>query len=538
MKKIKSMNIYWLAAIFFMFFPVAPKASCSIIFGLDTIPQKNSDVLIRKLPLGTDKKVALPGETRANFPLDTTVKTGKLENGLSYYLMQNPGIEKSIEWRLVVQAGSVFEDDVERGATRFIEHLAFSGTEHFGKNEIRSLLESSGMKFGKDFGARTGWEESVFYFKTRSEDHKLNDLAFLFLKDWANGMDFDSIEVESIRTGLLVQMQKSRSAEDMFAENEIKALLMESRYADRLPDADAEKINAVSALHLENFYVEWFRPDRMALVIAGDFDLVKMEENIKANFSGLQLPSSYPKRVRTDFKPNNTPVVLIQTDGSLSQTHVKVQYKHPKRPVREYFTYRQGLVSRLCNMILEERFSQINDFKENPFFKAYSGYQPSVGNLDVFVSGALTKEAQVQNTLRDLLIEQERLIRYGFTIEELEKAKDALVWQNNQNIADKAVRKNQFLAERMVRHFLFAEPLLSPEQEGVITTQYLPNIQLKDVNKMVRQWMPAHKQIVLISGPAEEGLIYPDEKTVLELMEEVKNMEIDRFEDHISNQEK
>src|SRR5919107_3061673 len=75
-------------------------------------------------------------------PLDPKVKIGKLPNGLTYYIRQNKKPEQKVELRLVVNAGSINEDDDQQGLAHMAEHMAFNGTEHYRKNELVSFLQS------------------------------------------------------------------------------------------------------------------------------------------------------------------------------------------------------------------------------------------------------------------------------------------------------------------------------------------------------------------------------------------------------------
>ena len=77
-------------------------------------------------------------------PVDPNVKIGKLSNGLTYYIRQNKKPEQKVELRLVVNAGSILEDDNQQGIAHLSEHMAFNGTTHFQKNDIISFLQSIG----------------------------------------------------------------------------------------------------------------------------------------------------------------------------------------------------------------------------------------------------------------------------------------------------------------------------------------------------------------------------------------------------------
>src|SRR5688572_3413089 len=77
-------------------------------------------------------------------PVDPQVKTGKLPNGLTYYIRENIKPENKVELRLVIDAGSILEDDDQQGLAHFTEHMAFNGSANFQKNDIVSFLQSIG----------------------------------------------------------------------------------------------------------------------------------------------------------------------------------------------------------------------------------------------------------------------------------------------------------------------------------------------------------------------------------------------------------
>ncbi|MEP6691171.1 MAG: insulinase family protein, partial [Gemmatimonadaceae bacterium] len=84
---------------------------------------------------------ALPAQQpdlAARLPVDSQLVVGHLANGLTYYVRANPKPEHRAELRLVVNAGSLLEDESQRGLAHMVEHMAFNGTEHFAKNELVS----------------------------------------------------------------------------------------------------------------------------------------------------------------------------------------------------------------------------------------------------------------------------------------------------------------------------------------------------------------------------------------------------------------
>ena len=70
--------------------------------------------------------------------------TGKLPNGITYYIYKNKKPEEKAELNLVVKAGSLYETEQEQGLAHFLEHMAFNGTTKYEKNdmiEIKKILE-------------------------------------------------------------------------------------------------------------------------------------------------------------------------------------------------------------------------------------------------------------------------------------------------------------------------------------------------------------------------------------------------------------
>jgi len=95
-------------------------------------------------------------------PIDAKVTVGELDNGLRYYIRENNKPENRAELRLVVNAGSIVEDDDQKGLAHFVEHMAFNGTKNFAKQELVDYMESIGMRFGPDLNAFTSFDETVY----------------------------------------------------------------------------------------------------------------------------------------------------------------------------------------------------------------------------------------------------------------------------------------------------------------------------------------------------------------------------------------
>ena len=104
------------------------------------------------------------------FPVDPRITVGTLPNGLRYYVRANKQPQGRAELRLVVNAGSILEDDDQRGLAHFVEHMCFNGTRHFPKQEVVAFLQSTGMRFGAHINANTSFDQTVFQLQIPTDD--------------------------------------------------------------------------------------------------------------------------------------------------------------------------------------------------------------------------------------------------------------------------------------------------------------------------------------------------------------------------------
>src|SRR5688572_14391265 len=231
-------------------------------------------------------------------PVDSKVTIGSLPNGIRYYIRQNTRPEKRAELRLVVNAGSILEDNDQRGLAHFVEHTAFNGTRNFKKNELISYLQSIGVRFGADLNAYTGFDETVYILPVPTDTARILDKAFDILEDWAHGQVFDSTEVVNERGIVLEEWRGNKGANERMMQVWLPIAFKGSRYATRLPIGSDSIIRNAQPSTLRRFYRDWYRPDLMAVVAVGDFDPARIEALIKQHFSAI--PRATRPRARTD----------------------------------------------------------------------------------------------------------------------------------------------------------------------------------------------------------------------------------------------
>ena len=224
-------------------------------------------------------------DPNALIPTDTSIIIKTLPNGLKYYIKKNIRPEKRMDIRLVVNAGSILEDSDQVGLAHFTEHMAFNGTKHFEKNKLISYLQSMGIKFGPEINAYTGFDETVYILQLPTDSASLKEKGFEILSDWAQNISFDSTEIEKERGVIIEEWRLGRGAEQRMMDKYFPVLFYNSKYANRLPIGTKESLESFKRNQITRFYSKWYRPNNMAIVAVGDFDVNEIENLIIKYFS-------------------------------------------------------------------------------------------------------------------------------------------------------------------------------------------------------------------------------------------------------------
>ncbi len=163
---------------------------------------------------------------------------------MRYYIRKNPRPAGRAELRLAVNAGSILEDDDQRGLAHFVEHMAFNGTEHFPKQDVVAFLQSTGMRFGAHINANTSFDQTVYQLQIPTDKVEVIDRSLLILEDWARAVSFEPEEIDKERGVILEEWRTGLGAGARMLEAQLPVLLKGSRYAERMPIGKPEIIRA------------------------------------------------------------------------------------------------------------------------------------------------------------------------------------------------------------------------------------------------------------------------------------------------------
>jgi zinc protease len=493
--------------------------------------------LFPALILGTAiLSVALPARAQdERIPLDSAVRTGTLPNGLQYYIRRNARPENRLELRLVINAGSVLEDDDQKGLAHFVEHMLFNGTRRFAKNEIIAYLESIGVRFGADLNAYTGFDETVYILPVPTDKPGLVERSFDVLEDWAGGALFDSSEVVKERGVVMEEWRSGLGAGSRIRDKQFPVLFHGSKYADRLPIGDTTILKTATPSPLRRYYTDWYRPNLMAVIAVGDYDPDRVEALIRERFGRLTNPATPRPRPQVAVPGHDSTLVTIVTDAEEQVSSIQLIYKHPPAPLVRLADYRTLLARRLYNQMLNARLTEITRKPDAPFAFASSSYGGFVRGTDVYFLSATVKDGGIQTGLEAMLREAQRVDRHGFLPAELERAKASLLRGLESAYAEREKSESGDYAAEYINHFLTAEPTPGIAWEFNAARQVLPAVTLDDVNALGRRWITDVNRVMAVSAPTGPQAAVPSESALLAVFARVDGEQVAAWTETVSD---
>jgi zinc protease len=472
----------------------------------------------------------------AALPLDPAVRTGKLPNGLTYFIRRNTRPEKRADLWLAVNAGSTLEDDDQQGLAHFVEHMAFRGTKNFKKLEIINFLERVGMKFGPDVNAFTSFDETVYQLTVPTDDAAIIDKSIAILGDWSQNVTFDDADIDKERGVVVEEWRLGRGAEARMRDKQFPVLFQGSRYADRLTIGKKEILETAPHDAIRRFYRDWYRPDLMAVIAVGDFDPDKIEKAIKTRFAKLKNPKNERPRQLYPVPGHDGTLVSVATDPEATSTRVSVYYKLPKAGDTLVSDYRRQLVEQLYHQMIDARLDELRQRPDPPFLSAFSSSGSFVRTKDVVFQSATVQESGLGRGLDALLVELARVDKHGFLDTELDRAKKEMLRYFEQAYKERDKEESTRFTYEIMSHFLEGESMPGIEVELGLARRLLPEIKLDEVNHLAQGWVGDKNRVILVNGPAKVAASLPDEAGIRGIFEAAQTKTVEPWVDRVRDE--
>jgi zinc protease len=469
-------------------------------------------------------------------PLDPAVRAGHLANGFTYFIRHNEEPKNRVVMYLVNKAGSVLEDEDQRGLAHFMEHMNFNGTRHFPHNDLIDYLQKAGVRFGADINAYTSFDETVFELPIPSDNPALLKSGILILRDWAHEALLDPTEIDKERGVVLEEKRLGKGAAERMQRQYWPVILSGSRYAVRIPIGVDTVLDNFKRPAIARFYHDWYRPDLQALIIVGDINVDSVERQVRAAFSDLRNPPHERPRPRYRVPLTGKNSFIAVTDKEMPATVAEVIIKHKKRPLKSAADYRNAILTELFNQMLHYRYAALARQADPPFVQGEANISDFIDDLDSYDASVVAKPGQLEKGLKAVWRETERVKRFGFTQPELERAKTAYLTGLEEAYKEKDKTNSDSYVKEYQEYFLDSVASPGIAVELGLTKTALPGITLADLNHLVRDYIVDSNRDILVLAPAKDKSTLPDQAQVDGWLKEVANEKLRPYQDEVSTQ--
>ena len=463
-------------------------------------------------------------------PQDPTVRTGKLKNGMTYYIRHNAKEAGLADFYIAQRVGAIMEEPRQRGLAHFLEHMAFNGTKHFpGKGKQLGIVpwcETVGVKFGANLNAYTSIDQTVYNISSVPIKREgVLDSCMLILHDWSHYLLLEDKEIDKER-GVIHEEWRTRRAGmavQRLMEQAMPKVYKGTKYEDCLPIGSMDIVDHFPYQDLRDYYQKWYRPDLQAVVIVGDIDVDKVEQKVKKLFSKIPLPKQRAERVYYPVSDNDSMIVDIEKDAEQPIVLVHLYQKREATPDAEKnnikyvrASYVDGLISNMLN----DRFSELRHLANPPFQSATARASSFFlsRTKDAFSLSISCKQDNVLGGIITAVGVAERARQHGFTQSELDRAKRVYLNAAERRYNQRDDYRNSHYVNLCINHFLESEPLQSQEQKLENTRKFDAEVTLAEVNEAVRQLITDRNQVVVVYAPDKESVVLPTERQIEEVV--------------------
>ncbi|MEZ4319423.1 MAG: insulinase family protein [Myxococcota bacterium] len=459
-------------------------------------------------------------------PVDVTIRTGTLDNGLTYFIEKNQKPANKAVLRLAVDAGSLLEDDDQLGVAHFLEHMAFNGTKSFPSNDLIEYLESVGTQFGPHLNAHTSFDETVYKLTVPTDDPEVFAKGLQVLEEWACCLTLEPKEIEKERGVVLEEWRLRQGLQQRMTDFRLPLTYADSRYPDRLPIGTPESLKTFDPAVVGRFYADWYRPELMAVIVAGDVDVDAVEATIKERFGGLVNPEEPRERKRFDIPAQETGITDVFADPELTASFATLLAKYDDPQPSRWSQWLARETGQIALFGLNERLSELARDPSSPFLGAGAGVgrlTPTEGLSSVQVNA---KEGRELEAVERVLVEVKRFREHGLTPQELARAQAVRIEAMDKYEREAADTDSRVHADEIVRHFLQDEAMPGTVVEAELTRKATRQITLEDANAWAKTFLDGDR-VDLLMMPQKDGLKVPSKADFMAVQVRARNTPVD-----------
>lgn len=453
----------------------------------------------------------------------TEYRHGRLDNGLTYYIRHTELQKGRADFYLVQNVGAMMEEDNQNGLAHFLEHMAFNGTENFPKG-IQTFLKSRGVT---RFNAYTGQDETVYHINhVPTYSNGLVDSCILILRDWSGFLLLDPVEIDKERGVILEERRLRQNVSSRLHDQTDRYIFNGSKYAVHNTIGLEEIIKNFTPAELRAYYTDFYRPDQQAVIIVGDIDAVRVENEVIRLFNPIPKRINPKPRVVYEIPENTAPIYCKAFDKELPGNSMLLIKRHRLAPPASLDEMmKDNLLTKFYTDIVHKHLSRyIND--ESPDFmetmvsvrKLVRNYQ----SLNIMVNPYPGKDREA---LQQLFEELERIRRFAFTQQELQEQISRYLEGLDETEKAQKHLSNDVYVQLYQNNFLEGNPVTTIAEDIALSRKILETMTVQDMQHWMSRWDGNENWVFVMQGNNPD-YDFPTAEEISGIMKDVQTKEL------------
>jgi zinc protease len=351
--------------------------------------------------------------------------------------------------RMRIGSGSLQERDEEQGLAHFLEHMAFRGSTNIADGEVVHMLERQGLKFGPDTNASTRHDETVYMFNFPKADATALDTGLTLFREIGERLNLapEAIDAEK---GVVLSEERLRDTPPFRSiKANFSTILDGTRVISRWPIGTVESIKAADHDRLSRFYRANYRPDNATIIVVGNIDPAKVEQQIRSRFADWK-PAGTPDAIDLGTPSAKKPIGEFVAAGAPDQLSLNWVAPEDRRADTDA-TEREMMIRQVALTVLNQRLADISLKPGSPFVGAQAQQEDSLLHSASLVTiGITTTPDKWHEALDAVSSEQRKLVRDGAQPGELQRAITSIRTQLQAKAAASSTRKSPDIADEIV----------------------------------------------------------------------------------------
>ncbi len=207
-----------------------------------------------------------------DIPIDTQWLFGEMPNGVRYAVRKNDVPPCQISLRVRIDAGSLHEEDDERGFAHLLEHLVFRESATFGPGEAIAHFQRLGASFGYDTNATTSPTATTYNLNLPNANRTTLDDSVRRFAGMVISPTLSEANLAADVPIVLSERREQAGPQRRVAEATTATFFAGQRLAERSPIGTVETLEGATAEAVRAFHERWYRPQNAVVVLVGDAD--------------------------------------------------------------------------------------------------------------------------------------------------------------------------------------------------------------------------------------------------------------------------